>query len=270
MVKNSKYNITDLLDIMSRLRDKESGCPWDVEQDFASIAPYTIEEAYEVAEAIDKGDMDNLRDELGDLLFQTVFQAQIAKEEGHFDFNDVVESVSRKMISRHPHVFGDADVRDAAAQTEAWEVHKARERDQKDNQQSSALYDVPLSLPSLLRGLKLQKRAARVGFDWHKIDDVIAKMHEEIAELAEALASKGKSDPHVLEEFGDLLFVMVNLGRHLDINPEEALRQANSKFERRFKAVEAKFRDKNKTMIDASLDEMEQEWIAVKNDEPSA
>ncbi|MCK5042137.1 MAG: nucleoside triphosphate pyrophosphohydrolase [Sphingomonadales bacterium] len=265
-------NINELLEIMSRLRDKENGCPWDVEQNFKSIAPYTIEEAYEVAEAIDNGDMENLRDELGDLLFQTVFHAQMADEAGFFNFNDVVASVSAKMISRHPHVFGDADIADAEAQTEAWEEHKAKERASKElaskpQSAPTALYDVPLSLPALLRALKLQKRAARVGFDWDNIDDVIAKMHEEIAETAEEIAKKGKSNPKVEEEFGDLMFVMANLARHLHINPEEALRLANAKFERRFKAVEENLRDNGTSIEAASLHEMEAEWQEVKKAE---
>lgn len=262
-----KSNINDLLEIMSRLRDKENGCPWDVEQDFKSIAPYTIEEAYEVAEAIDNDHMENLRDELGDLLFQTVFHAQMASELGHFDFNDVVTSVANKMVSRHPHVFGDAEITDAAAQTEAWEDHKAAERASKPQSVPTALYDVPLGLPALLRALKLQKRAARVGFDWDKISDVISKMHEEIAETAEALAKKGKNSPEVEEEFGDLMFVMANLARHLDINPEEALRQANVKFERRFKAVEANLLAEGTSIEDADLDKMEQQWQKVKKSE---
>ena len=262
MVKTS--NISDLLEIMSRLRDKENGCPWDVEQNFKSIAPYTIEEAYEVAAAIDSGDMENLRDELGDLLFQTVFHAQMAAEGGHFNFDDVVTSVCHKMISRHPHVFGSASIADAEAQTKAWEDHKARERADKPQSATTALYDVPLNLPALLRALKLQKRAARVGFDWDKIEDVVVKMHEEIAETVEAISQKDKNSPKIEEEFGDLMFVMANLARHLDIDPEEALRKANSKFERRFKAIEENLRQKNTSIEKADLAEMEAEWQNVK------
>jgi MazG family protein len=257
-------NINDLLEIMSRLRDKQNGCPWDIEQNFKSIAPYTIEEAYEVAEAIDNGDMENLRDELGDLLFQTVFHAQMASEAGHFNFDDVVSSVSAKMISRHPHVFGDGNIENADEQIEAWEDHKAKERASKPQSAATALYDVPLNLPSLLRALKLQKRAARVGFDWDKVEDVIAKMHEEISETTEAMAQKGKNNPKVMEEFGDLMFVMANIARHLDIDPEEALRQANAKFERRFKAVEVDLRNQGLDIEDADLAKMEQSWQKVK------
>ena len=236
----SFYNpVTDeLLKLMARLRDPDEGCPWDVEQTFASIAPYTIEEAYEVAQAIDGGDMDELKGELGDLLFQVVFHARMAEEAGHFDFSDVVKSVAEKMVRRHPHVWGDAKIDTADAQTTAWEEHKAAERagDPK-SAGASVLDNVPLALPSLLRAEKLQRGAARVGFDWPEVAPVVGKIKEEIAEISEALAEGSEIDK-VGEEIGDLLFAVVNLARHLDIAPEEALRRSNVKFTRRFRYVE--------------------------------
>lgn len=257
-----------LLSIMARLRDPDGGCPWDVEQDFASIAPYTVEEAYEVADAIDRGDMDGLMDELGDLLFQVVFHAQMAAEEDLFDFDAVAARVAEKMIRRHPHVFGDGTVKTAEEQTEAWEDIKAKERAAGGKQRESALDGLPVALPALLRALKLQKRAARVGFDWADVADVQAKIEEEIGELSEALSeAKGESTDDVREEFGDLLFVMVNLARHLDIDPEDALRRANAKFERRFRTVEDRLADQGKTPEESDLSEMDALWDAVKRDE---
>ena len=265
-----RYSIEDLLQIMRRLRAPEGGCPWDIEQDFNSIAPYTIEEAYEVAEAIDHGDMGQLRDELGDLLFQVVFHAQMATENGDFSFDDVVQAVCKKMVRRHPHVFADADIKDAAAQTKAWEAQKANERRSKPTKGDiplSVLDDVPLALPALLRALKLQKRAARVGFDWDNIDDVMAKMREEVIEVGDALAAKGPNSPEVLEEFGDLMFVCANLARHLQLDPENALRLANLKFERRFKGIENLSQREGKELSDLNLDEMEALWNAIKANE---
>jgi len=265
-----RYSIDDLLQIMRRLRAPEGGCPWDIEQDFNSIAPYTIEEAYEVAEAIDHGDMGQLRDELGDLLFQVVFHAQMATENGDFSFDDVVQAVCKKMVRRHPHVFADADIKDAAAQTKAWEAQKANERRSKPTKGDiplSVLDDVPLALPALLRALKLQKRAARVGFDWDNIDDVMAKMREEVIEVGDALAAKGPNSPEVLEEFGDLMFVCANLARHLQLDPENALRLANLKFERRFKGIENLSQREGKELSDLNLDEMEALWNAIKANE---
>ncbi|MDT8322215.1 MAG: nucleoside triphosphate pyrophosphohydrolase, partial [Xanthomonadales bacterium] len=223
-----------LLEIMVRLRDPEAGCPWDVAQDFASIAPYTIEEAYEVADAILHGDMDELKDELGDLLFQVVFHAQMAQEQGAFDFGDVVGAVCDKMVRRHPHVFAGASVADADAQTEAWEDVKARERETKGAQ--SLLDDVPKGMAELQRAVKLQKRAARVGFDWGSPEPVLDKFVEEIDELREAMRSGQAED--IEDELGDLLFVVTNLARQLKIDPARALRRANAKFELRFRAVE--------------------------------
>lgn len=265
-----KSGIDDLLAIMARLRDPEGGCPWDIEQDFASIAPYTIEEAYEVAEAIAHDDMASLADELGDLLLQVVYHAQMAREAGMFDFSDVVDGIARKMIRRHPHVFGDAEIRDAAAQTVAWEALKASERAAKAKADTppSALDGVALGLPALTRAVKLQKRAARVGFDWGAVAPVIDKMREEIAEL-EAEITTAAPKARVEEEFGDLLFVMANLARHLDIEPETALRMANAKFERRFKAIEENLRKKGERPEQKSLVELDAEWTAVKASERS-
>lgn len=244
LIHDSEAGIERLLEIMRRLRDPESGCPWDIEQDFATIAPYTIEEAYEVADAIERNAYDELKGELGDLLFQSVFHAQMAEEAGHFTFQDVVRTMSDKMVDRHPHVFGD-ESRDKSAeqQTLDWETIKAAERAGKE--QKGALDGVAANLPALLRAHKLQKRAARVGFDWPDASHVLAKITEEAAELEEARNSK---DADALEdEFGDLLFVMVNLGRHLGIEPEAALRRTNAKFTRRFEQVEARLAARGKT-----------------------
>ena len=259
----------ELLKIMARLRDPERGCPWDVEQTFATIAPYTIEEAYEVAQAIDAGDMEELKGELGDLLFQVVFHARMAEEAGHFDFEQVVKSVAEKMIRRHPHVWGEAQVDSAAAQTAAWEDHKAAERaaDPKSDQ-ASLLDDVPLALPALLRAEKLQKRAARVGFDWPEVGPVVDKIKEEIAELSEALAKRSGSDK-VAEEPGDLLFAVVNLARHIDVAPEEALRRSNQKFGRRFRHIEAALAASGRKMGEMSLDQLEALWQEAKKQDPS-
>jgi len=233
-------DIADLLAIMARLRDPETGCPWDVEQTFETIAPYTIEEAYEVADAIERRDHVHLKDELGDLLFQVVFHARMAEEAGHFAFADVVEAVCDKMERRHPHVFGDASVADAEAQTRAWEEHKAREREAAagDGHAPSALDGVPEGLPEWLRCVKLHKRATRVGFDWPDALAVIDKVEEETQELREALAD-GTDPDHVEDELGDLLFVALNVSRHAQVDAGRALRRANRKFERRFRRLEA-------------------------------
>ncbi len=250
-----------LLEIMRRLRDPAAGCPWDIEQDFATIAPYTIEEAYEVADAIDRQAWGELRGELGDLLFQAVYHAQMADEAGHFDFDAVVRDIADKMVARHPHVFGD-ESRDKSAeqQTRDWEAQKARERTARAK--GGVLDDVALGLPALLRALKLQKRAARVGFDWPSTDEVLAKIIEEAQELVEA---KDSGDHAALaEEMGDLLFVMANLARHLDIDPEEALRATNAKFTRRFRFIEAELAKRGKTPGDSDLAEMDGLWNAAK------
>jgi len=252
--------IDALLEVMARLRSPEGGCPWDLEQDFRTIAPYTIEEAYEVADAIERSDMKGLKEELGDLLFQSVFHAQMAKEEGLFTFGDVAQEIADKMIRRHPHVFGDVDMRSAQEQTDAWEVQKAEERKAKGK--DGLLDDVPAGLPGLTRAVKLQKRAGRVGFDWPDARSVLDKIAEETEELNEAMDSGDKA--HIEEEFGDLLFVLANLSRHLDIDPESALRRANEKFIRRFKHIEKTFAARSESLADASLDEMEAVWDEAK------
>ncbi|MGE5147878.1 MAG: nucleoside triphosphate pyrophosphohydrolase, partial [Candidatus Eiseniibacteriota bacterium] len=231
--------LTRLLDIMARLRDPARGCPWDVEQNFATIAPYTIEEAYEVADAIARADMAALKDELGDLLLQVVFHAQMAREAGQFDFADVAEAIADKMVRRHPHVFGEERVADSAAQTVAWEDRKAAERAEADASGGGALDGIALALPALLRAAKLGKRAARVGFDWPEAAPVLDKIEEEIGELRAELAGTTRPDG-IEQELGDLLFACANLARKLDIDPEAALRGANGRFERRFRAIEAR------------------------------
>ena len=256
--------IEQLLEIMKRLRDPQGGCPWDIEQDFATISPYTIEEAYEVDDAITRGDMADLKSELGDLLFQSVFQAQIAADKGLFDFHDVAKAISDKMISRHPHVFGDeSNQKSPEQQTLDWEREKAAERDRRG--ETRVLDGVAMGLPALMRAQKLQKRAARVGFDWPDVSHVIDKIVEESAELVEARDTKTQAD--VVEEFGDLLFVVVNLGRHLGVDAEEALRGCNAKFTRRFNAVEDALSIKGTSPQDSDLAEMDALWDAVKASE---
>ena len=265
-------DIRRLLDIMARLRDPDGGCPWDLEQSFETIVPYTIEEAYEVADAIENGDMERLQDELGDLLFQVVFYAQMAGESGGFDFGDVVAGVSDKMIRRHPHVFGDTDVADADTQTIAWESHKAKERESRANaegRQASVLDDVARGLPALLRAHKLLKRAARVGFDWAEVADVESKIDEEITELRQAV-STAESSPEsrcrdaIAEEFGDVLFSLVNYARHLGVEPETAMRDANAKFERRFRDVESEMAAAGHDLRRVSLLEYDKAWERAK------
>lgn len=253
--------IDRLLAIMATLRDPERGCAWDREQTFATIAPYTIEEAYEVAEAIDHGDMAALRDELGDLLFQVVFYAQMAKEQGDFDFDAVAAAIADKMVRRHPHVFADAGMRNAAEQTRAWEATKAEERAAKGT--DSVLDGVARTLPPMTRALKLQNRAARVGFDWAEPADVIAKIGEEVAEIQHEIAVDAPAD-RLEDEMGDVLFACVNLARKLNIDPERALKRANGKFDRRFRFIEAGLSTQGRKPEDATLDEMEVLWIAAK------
>lgn len=250
-----------LLEIMRRLRDPDTGCPWDIEQDFNSIAPYTIEEAYEVADAIARSDWADLEGELGDLLLQTVYHTQIGSEAGHFDFDSVVRAISDKMVARHPHVFGD-ESRDksAAQQTADWEKIKAAERVAKA--QTRTLDGVAVGLPALTRAVKLQNRAARVGFDWPDTSHVIDKIKEEAAELVEARDTLTNAE--VAEEFGDLMFVVANLARHLKLDPEETLRAANAKFQRRFEAVEDALTAQGKTPKDSNLTEMDALWDAAK------
>lgn len=249
-----------LLEIMAKLRNPEGGCPWDLEQNFATIVPYTIEEAYEVADAIERNDMTALKEELGDLLLQVVFHSQMAAEGGLFTFEDVAASIADKMERRHPHVFGDANIETADAQTENWEKIKAEERKKKKG--DSILADVPAALPALMRAEKLQKRAARVGFDWPDTQGVSQKIIEELRETEEAIASGDKE--HVQEELGDLLFAVTNLARFHGIDPEDALRQTNVKFTKRFQFIEAALKAKGKKFEESTLDEMEALWQKAK------
>lgn len=263
----TRPGIDRILAVMAQLRNPDGGCPWDLEQTYRTIAPYTIEEAYEVADAIEQDDMDGLKEELGDLLLQTVFHAQMASEDGLFDFNDVAAGIADKMVRRHPHVFGDASHRNADEQTAAWETLKAQERAEKsDGTPASLLDNVPTALPASTRAVKLQKRAARVGFDWGAVQPVLDQMTEEIEELAAELAVSGTPDPdRVEDEFGDLMFCVINLARHLKVDPEAALRRTNAKFERRFRYVEENV---GKAMSDASLNEMEALWQEAKKLDP--
>jgi len=255
-----------LLEIMRCLRDPDTGCPWDIEQNFASIAPYTIEEAYEVADAIEREAWDELESELGDLLLQTVYHAAMGEEAGLFDFATVANRISDKMVARHPHVFGDASrEKSAEQQTKDWETIKAAER--ASRAATGVLDDVAIGLPALTRAVKLQKRAARVGFDWPETDQVIDKIAEESRELVEAKETLTQAE--VEEEFGDLLFVVANLARHLSVDPESALRAANAKFTRRFGAVESKLAAMGKTPEESDLTEMDSLWDAVKREEKS-
>lgn len=263
----AEHELIRLVQIMAQLRDPDGGCPWDLEQDFSSIAPYTIEEAYEVADAIERADMPDLKEELGDLLLQVVFHSQMAKEEGHFTLSEVIHAINEKMIRRHPHVFGEEDGRSSTEQTAAWEVVKANERAAKGKADTaaSALDGVALALPALLRAEKLQKRAARVGFDWAEPEPIFDKLEEETQEVREAIKS---GDPSAIEdEIGDLLFVAANLARRLKIDPEAALRGANAKFERRFRAMEELASQSGRTFSKLSLDEQELLWQSVKADE---
>lgn len=264
-------DIRALLGLMAQLRAPEGGCPWDREQDFSTIAPYTIEEAYEVADAIQRGDLIGLADELGDLLFQVVYHAQMAEELGAFAFADVVENILLKMIERHPHVFGDQDIKDAAAQTRNWEALKAAERARRAEGAvpGSVLDNVPLALPALLRAAKMQRRLARVGFDWPDLAGVLGKIKEELGELeSELQVGAGAPDKaRVADELGDVLFALANLARSLDIDPEDALRATNAKVERRFRFVEAALRAKGSSPEQSTLAEMDALWNAAKADE---
>jgi nucleoside triphosphate diphosphatase len=271
--KGAAAPVERLRAIMAALRTPESGCPWDLEQDFRTIAPYTIEEAYEVADAIERGDLDDLRDELGDLLLQVVFHARMAEEIGAFDFDAVAEAICDKLVRRHPHVFGDAAARDSGAVKASWDTIKAEEKaERRKRRQSKGLSDeahshleaVPAALPALLRALKLQKRAAEVGFDWNEPGAVLDKIEEEFGELRRELAA-GRPAPERLEdEIGDALFALVNLARHLGIDPDAALRRTNAKFVRRFSHIEAALAERGDRLEDASLDEMEELWQAAK------
>ncbi|MEM7618890.1 MAG: nucleoside triphosphate pyrophosphohydrolase [Pseudomonadota bacterium] len=278
---DNKNNLVELLDIMAALRNPDTGCPWDIKQNFASIAPYTLEEAYEVIEAIEQNDMLNLREELGDLLLQVVYHARIAEELGHFDFHDVAQTISQKMIRRHPHVFGSEEERQNGARPGFWERIKADEKQEKvrkynneENEENksdpkvSLLDDVPAAMPALMRAVKLQKRAAKVGFDWPDLAQVFAKMREELTELEVALSEANQKQTedkhHIEEEFGDLLFVMANVARHLTIEPETALRGANAKFTSRFHYIEQRLAEMGKTPEQSSLIEMDALWDEAK------
>lgn len=253
-----------LLEIMARLRDPTHGCPWDREQDFRSIAPHTLEEAYEVADAIERGDTDDLRDELGDLLFQVVFHARMAEELGYFDFQDVARSVSDKLVRRHPHVFGSEEVVSAEDQTRAWEAHKERERRARtpDPTQHSHLDHVSVALPALTRAVKLQRRAARVGFDWSDVGGVLDKLDEELGELKAAL--RGSDQAQLTHELGDLFFSCANLARHLKKDPETVLRGANARFEERFRKMEFLLQSQGRPLEEATLAEMDAAWDRIK------
>lgn len=272
------YKLDDLLHLMARLRDPQHGCPWDLRQDYASIVSHTLEEAYEVADAIARRDFPQLRDELGDLLFQVVYYSQLGREDGHFDFAQVVDGITRKLVRRHPHVFPDGDLHgpldlprlDEATIKRRWEEIKAEERAEKAAapEQLSLLDDVPAALPALSRAAKLQKRAANVGFDWADATPVVAKIQEELDEVREAMANGQAAQ--VAEEVGDLLFVMVNLARHLQVDAEDALRQANAKFERRFRFIEEALKAQDRSPQEASLEEMDALWDAAKVEEKGA
>lgn len=257
-----------LIETMARLRDPVGGCAWDLKQSFASLAPYAVEEAYEVAEAAEAGDIPALREELGDLLLQVVFHSQLAREEGLFSFAEVAAGINEKLIRRHPHIFGEAAQRDASAQTVAWEAQKAEERAAKKKAAVSALDGVATTLPALTRAQKLSGRAARVGFDWEKLDDLFAKLDEEVAELRAEIPDGGAE--RIADEMGDLLFVMANLCRKLGLDGETVLRAANAKFTRRFQAVEARLAAEGSSADQANLAEMEAHWVAVKAAETSA
>ena len=267
LINDQTAGIERLLEIMRRLRDPQTGCPWDIEQTFQTIAPYTIEEAYEVADAIERQDWGELEGELGDLLLQSVYHTAMGEEAGHFSFQSVVTNISDKMVARHPHVFGD-ESRDKSAdqQTRDWEAIKASERAGKA--QKGTLDGIAANLPALLRALKLQKRAARVGFDWPDTSHVLDKIVEEAGELVEARHTMDQED--MVDEMGDLLFVIANLARHLDIDPEEALRRTNAKFTRRFAAIEAALAERGKRPEDSDLQEMDALWDEVKAREKAA
>ena len=269
-------DIKRLLEIMARLRDPVEGCPWDLEQTFETIAPYTIEEAYEVADAIARNDMKNLKRELGDLLFQSIYHAQMAEEAGYFDFSDVVNSICQKMVKRHPHVFGEGRVKNASDQVKTWEDIKANERIEEAKSKitnsdkvylPSALDGLPGNLPSIKMAEKLQKRAARVGFDWSDTENVINKIREELIEVVQEFQADDISKVRLTDEIGDLLFACINLSRKAKVDPETALRVANLKFERRFRRIEELLALQGRTPNDANLSEMENLWMQTKAEE---
>jgi ATP diphosphatase len=266
-------NLEQLLSIMTQLRDKESGCPWDRKQTFDSIIPHTIEETYEVVDAIHKKDWSNLKEELGDLLFQVVFYSQIAKEEQLFDFNDVLDTLNEKLVRRHPHVFSDEVFSSEEEITANWDNIKQQERlereelDNGSKAQQSILDSIPSALPGLLRANKIQKQCAKVGFDWDELQPVADKVNEEVAEVLEEALKNPRDEKKLEEELGDLLFATVNFSRHLGKNPEQALCKANDKFERRFRQIEANVAKKHKTLQQCDLNELDSEWENVKRSE---
>ena len=266
-------DITRLLEIMAALRTPGTGCPWDLEQDFASITPYTIEESYEVVDAIERGDLTDLRDELGDLLLQVVFHARMAEEQGAFAFGDVVAAITRKLIRRHPHVFGSTRDLSPEEVKRLWDEIKAEEKAERkaerarmglspEAHEAGFLGGIPTALPALTRAQKLTAKAAKVGFDWPDATQVIDKIHEELNEVKEAASSKDRD--RIEDEIGDLLFSVTNLARHFRIDPERALRRTNAKFERRFRVVEQAIEEQGRSLDEASLDEMERHWVAAK------
>jgi MazG family protein len=255
-------NIDKLLEIMAALRNKDTGCPWDIEQDFASIAPYTIEEAYEVADAIERGNLADLREELGDLLLQVIFHSQMASEEGHFDFDDVAAGISDKLVRRHPHVFAEQPLGSAQDLHAAWEQHKADERASKGLADSGVLDGLTTALPALTLATKTAKKAASVGFDWDNPGQVLEKIHEELDELADA--EEAGDQAAIEEELGDLLLAVTNLARHLHVNPEQALRNANRKFTGRFNKLEKKLKDSGEVWADLNPEQLEERWQSIK------
>ncbi len=260
----SERPIDRLLAIMARLRSPDGGCPWDLEQTYRTIAPHTIEEAYEVVDAIERDDMPALKDECGDLLFQVVYYAQMASEDGHFDFDAVADAISDKMIRRHPHVFGEDAVKTSGAMVRRWEEHKAKERAAKAaGAPASLLDDVPMGLPALTRAIKLQRRVARAGFDWPDVAQIFDKLTEEVGELRAEIDAGAPRD-RMADELGDILFVVANLARRLEIDPEAALRGTNAKFETRFRHVEARLAESGRTPAESTLAEMEGYWQEAK------
>lgn len=257
--------IHQLLNLMAALRDKETGCPWDIEQNFSTISPHTVEEAYEVADAIARNDMVDLRNELGDLLLQVVFHAQMAKEAGLFDFEDVATAITEKLISRHPHIFGEETVNTAQEQTEKWEAIKAKEREEKALKKGikhSILDDIPRNLPSMMRATKIQKRAAKTGFNWEHIEQIFDKLQEEIIELKAEIPANNTE--RITHEIGDILFVVCNIANYFHVNPEAALSSSNSKFERRFHYIEEELSKQNRTPEEATLEEMDALWNIIR------